>query len=79
MDKEKGVLVIPHVRPEDEGKYACVANTSWHPVEVSTPASLRVISKLKQNNTIKPIALTLIFVKRESSVLALIQKRVAIE
>ncbi|KAK3700243.1 hypothetical protein RRG08_033521 [Elysia crispata] len=49
MDLENGTLIIPRVRAEDEGKYACVANATGHPIEMSSKAFLRVIRKLKFN------------------------------
>lgn len=45
MNAKEGTLLIPQVRVIDAGNYACVANTTGHPVKVSSPANLRVTSK----------------------------------
>ncbi|XP_055878198.1 inactive tyrosine-protein kinase 7-like isoform X2 [Biomphalaria glabrata] len=44
-----GVLNITSVRGSDEGNYVCIANTTGHRVQLSTPGFLRVTRKLKFN------------------------------
>ncbi|CAL1542558.1 unnamed protein product [Lymnaea stagnalis] len=47
INPKDGVLSIPGVRAEDEGKYACVANTTGHPVKGTEAVLLKVNRKLK--------------------------------
>ncbi|CAG5115170.1 unnamed protein product, partial [Candidula unifasciata] len=47
INPKEGTLVIPTVRGSDAGNYVCVANTTGHPVKLSSPANLRVSRKLK--------------------------------
>ncbi|RUS88815.1 hypothetical protein EGW08_003445 [Elysia chlorotica] len=55
IDMENGTLVIPRVRAEDEGKYACVANTTGHPIQMSRKIFLRVARKLKFNPPLEKV------------------------
>ncbi|KAH9496200.1 Inactive tyrosine-protein kinase 7 [Bulinus truncatus] len=49
ISTKDGVLTITTVRGSDEGSYVCVANTTGHRVQFSTPGYLKVTRKLKFN------------------------------
>ena len=49
MDKANGTLLIMDVKMGDAGTYACVANTTGHPLVTSSLAYLRVKSEYSQS------------------------------